>query len=422
MKKVIPILLFVLFIFSSFNTKVFAKDTPPVITADDAVLMDGTTGEILYSKNPDAAFPPASTTKIMTALITLENSKLDDKVVVGKKPPFADGSKAGIREAEELTVKDLLYGLLFVSGNDCANALAEHIGGSMEVFVSMMNNRAKELGLENTTFMNPNGLYDANHRSSAKDLALIMRELTKHPEYSEIATDNQTYFITATNTGVKHPVSNEIQMAWKNGAYHYDGFEGGKTGYTIQSLFSYVVSAKRNGQRLIVAMHSETKNYYSDSTKLLNYGFKNFELSEFCAKGDKISDYKVNDNLTIPLLATDDFFYVKEKGSNTTPQISVNNKDLGNSSFSRGDNVLDANITLNNQDIGILKLASGVDHLLKSEKVASTTVSKNSGSPITKVLSAFLLTFICVIFLIRTFNIRRRRRRLRLYKRSSKYR
>lgn len=411
MKKIISILLCAFFMISSFNLKVFAKDSPPEVSADNVVLMDGLTGEILYSKSPNAAYPPASTTKTMTALLTLENSKLDDKVIVGKNPPFADGSKAGIREGEELTVRDLLYGLLFVSGNDCANALAEHIGGSIDNFVAMMNKRAKELGCGNTNFVNPNGLYDPNHKTSAKDLALIMKELVKHPEYSQIATDNVTYNIIGANTpDIKHPVSNEIKMVWKNGRYYYDGIEGGKTGYTVQSLYSYVVSAKRNDQRLIVAMvHSGSNDFYSDAIKLLNYGFKNFELSKLYSKGDVVSNYKVNDDLTIPLVAAEDFYYSKEKDSSAVPELKIEGKNLSDKSFSKGDIVLDANIDLNNQNIGTLKLESGADHILKSVS-ASNKPSKNIFSLILKILLGIVTGFILLVLLLRTIIIRRQRK------------
>lgn len=421
MKKIIFILLCMFITISNFNFKVFAKDTPPNVSADNFVLMDGLTGEILYSSNPNAAYPPASTTKTMTALLTLENSKLEDKVIVGKNPPFAVGSKAGIRENEELTVKDLLYGLLFVSGNDAANALAEHIGGSTENFVAMMNKRAKELGCENTNFVNANGLYDPNHKTSAKDLALIMRELVKHPEFSEIATDNNTYNIIAANTpDVKHPVSNEIKMVWKNGRYYYNGIEGAKTGYTTQSLHSYVVSAKRNNQRLIVAIvHSNSSDFYSDATKLLNYGFNNFELAKLYSKGDEVSNYKVNDNLSIPLIAAEDFYYSKEKDSSAAPEVKIIDKDLDNKSFNKGDTVLEANIDLNNQSIGTIKLESGADHVLKPV-AASNKSSKNIFILILKILLGMLSGFVLIILLLRTI-IRRRRRKFRSNLNKSKY-
>jgi D-alanyl-D-alanine carboxypeptidase len=421
MKKIISILLCTFIMISSFNLKVFAKDSPPEVSADNVVLMDGLTGEILYSKNPDAAYPPASTTKTMTALLTLENSKLDDKVIVGKNPPFAEGSKAGIREGEELTVRDLLYGLLFVSGNDCANALAEHIGGSIDNFVAMMNKRAKELGCENTSFINPNGLYNPNHKTSAKDLALIMKELVKHPEYSEIATDNNTYNIVAANTpDIKHPVSNEIKMAWKSGRYYYDGIEGGKTGYTVQSLHSYVVSAKRNNQRLIVAIvHSDSSAFYSDAIKLLNYGFKNFELSKLYSKGDVVSNYKVNDDLTIPLIAAEDFYYLKEKDSSNVPELKIKDKNLSDKPFSKGDAVLDADIVFNDRSIGTLKLESGTDHILKPVS-APNTPGKNVFSLILKILLGIATGFVMLILLLRTI-IMRRRRKLRRNSGKPKY-
>jgi D-alanyl-D-alanine carboxypeptidase len=278
MKKILLILLLLIFTFMNIRTIVFAKQAPPKIASENAILMDGTTGKILYSKNAKGVFPPASTTKLMTALLALEKCKLEDMVIVGKKPTLADGSKAGIMENEELTVKDLLYGLLFVSGNDCADALAEHMAGSVENFAAMMNKRAGELGLVNTNFVNPSGLYDHKQRSTVKDLALIMKDIVKHPEYSQIASDNKTYYIIpGNNTGIRHTVSNEIKMAWKGGKYYYEGIEGGKTGYTVKSKFSYVVSAKRNGKRLIVALHSSTKCHYPEAIKLLDYGFKNFE-------------------------------------------------------------------------------------------------------------------------------------------------
>jgi D-alanyl-D-alanine carboxypeptidase len=268
----------ILVTFFSNDIKVFAKGKAPTIVSENAILMDGDTGKILYSKNIKGVFPPASTTKLMTALLALEKCKLDDKVTIGKKPPLADGSKAGIKAKEVVTVKDLLYGLLFVSGNDCANALAEHMAGSIENFSKLMNKRARELGLSNSNFVNPSGLYHHKQRSTVKDLALIMRELVRHPEYRQISTNNQVYYITPKNCStVKHSICNENKMVRKGCKYYYEGIEGGKTGYTVQSKFSYVVSAKRNGRRLIVALHSSSKCHYPDAIKLLDYGFKNFK-------------------------------------------------------------------------------------------------------------------------------------------------
>jgi D-alanyl-D-alanine carboxypeptidase len=180
------VFLLLLFIFLSNDVKVFAKGNPPAISSENAILMDGASGKILYSKNP----------------------------------PLIDGSKAGIKEKEEVTVKDLLYGLLFVSGNDCANALAEHMAGSVENFSKMMNKRAKELGLANTHFVNPSGRYQHKQRSTVKDLALIMRELVKRPEYLQMAADNRVYYICPKNNArIRYPIPNENKMVRKGSQF-----------------------------------------------------------------------------------------------------------------------------------------------------------------------------------------------------------
>ena len=188
MKKLITIFFTSLLILFNIFPAVKAQSNPPAVSADSVVLMDATTGKVLYEKNKNTAYPPASTTKIMTALLVLEKANLEDVVTVSKNAEMADGSKIYLFQGEEVSVKELLYGLILASANDCAVALAEHISGSTEEFAKLMNERAKSLACKSTNFVNPNGLYDANHKTSAYDLALIMQELTKHEEYKEIST------------------------------------------------------------------------------------------------------------------------------------------------------------------------------------------------------------------------------------------
>ncbi|MDP4091269.1 MAG: serine hydrolase, partial [Bacillota bacterium] len=145
-KRIYIYLSIVILTLSVMNLSVKAEGGVPVPSADGAVLMNGITGDILYEKNADAAFPPASTTKILTTLITLEKCNLDDIVTVGEKPPYADGSSIALLLGEQASVRDLLYGLNLQSGNDCAEALAEHISGTQEKFAQLMNERARELG------------------------------------------------------------------------------------------------------------------------------------------------------------------------------------------------------------------------------------------------------------------------------------
>lgn len=403
MKKFLTILLSSIIIFSNINLKVLAKEPEPTVSAEGAVLMDAATGEILYSKNMNAAFPPASTTKIMTALLTLEKCNLDDIVTVGKNPPFADGSKIYIFEGEQLTVRDLLYGLLLPSANDCAEALAEHISSSMDEFAKLMNKRAKELGCENTNFVNPSGLYNENHKTSAKDLALIMRQLSSMPEYKTIATTLATKIAPTNKNKEERPLWNENKLIQKNSRYYYDGIIGGKTGYTVQSEHSYVAAATRNGQRLIVALvHDKNKTFFEDSVNLFNYGFSNYKLEKLFSKGDEITSYK-SENLTIPLIASEDFYYVKEKNSNEVPTYTIPQTNLSDRSFKTGDILLETPVTFSNKQVGNLKIASGIDHEIKP------VFSFKNDSKVNNNLLYFAVPGIAIILLMAVFIKRYRR-------------
>lgn len=404
MRKFYIIVLSLFFIFSVNLNIVSAETSPPKVSADGAILMDAVTGEILYEKNIDKPYPPASTTKIMTALLTLEKCKLDDVVVVGKKPPFADGSKIYIHEGEQLKVKDLLYALLLASANDCAEALAEHISGSTEEFAKLMNERAKELGCKDTNFINPNGLYNDKHRTSAKDLALIMRELVKHPEYTAIST-TLSYKIPPTNKSKEaRPLWNSNKLVQKASMYYYSGCEGGKTGYTVQSDHSYVASVTKNGQRLIVALiHDKNKTFFPDAKNLFDYGYNNFELVKMYSKNDIVTNYSQKD-LNIKLLAANDFYYVKSKKDTSKPALNLENKDLNSISFKKGDNVINASITLKDKSLGNIELLSDSDHIINNSKNYEGS-SNNMSKVLTTVISIFI-SIIVITFIIRLRRIR----------------
>ncbi len=408
MKQLIIFFLSIILSISILNFKVHAKDSIPEVSADSAVLIDAVTGTILYSKNMDTAYPPASTTKLMTALLTLEKSKLDDTVTVSKKVPFVDGSKIGLSEGEEIKVKDLLYGLILMSGNDCAEALAEHIGGSIENFSVMMTSRAKELGCENTNFVNPSGLYNENHKTSAKDLAFIMREIVKNADYREIAS-TFAYKVPPTN---KHPegihLGNENKLINKNSMYYYQGAEAGKTGYTVQSLHSYVASANRNGQRLIVALvHDKNKAFYTDSKNLFNYGFNNFELTQLYKKGDTVDTFS-EDGLKVPLTAAEDYFYVREKNSEVVPRTTLLETSLKDKSFKIGDKIMEASITLNDKKLPNLQLESSINHEIKSVFNSHPTNS-NGKSNINMYLLASLIALPVLIVIAAFIKTKNRR-------------
>ncbi|MBZ9688220.1 D-alanyl-D-alanine carboxypeptidase [Clostridium estertheticum] len=415
MRKFIIILFTSFFLLFNIAPAVQALITPPVASADSVVLMDATTGKILYEKNKNSAYPPASTTKIMTILLVLEKCNLSDVVTVSKKAEMTDGSKIYLTEGEKLPVKELLYGLILASANDCAVALAEHVSGTTEKFAVLMNARAKSLGCKSTNFVNPNGLYNVNHKTSAYDLALIMMELTKHEEYKAMST-TPSYMMAPTNKSVeKRPLWNGNRLIHKGDSYYYPDCVGGKTGYTIQSQHSYIAVATRNGQKLIVALvHDSKKTFFPDSIKLLNYGFDNFELSKYFNKDQEVSKLTLEDGTLIPLLASKDFYVVKAKNSTEAeaPIIKTEQKDLNNSSITKGDEISKATITFG-KDSYNLDLSSGINHanplslnngLLKDD-------SKNSKNSLLliNIIKYFAIFLAVLIVFLRLKHIKRNR-------------
>jgi serine-type D-Ala-D-Ala carboxypeptidase (penicillin-binding protein 5/6) len=422
MKIYIAVLLSITLIFGGSINKVEASVNPPVPSADSAVLMDAETGKILYSKNMDIPYPPASTTKIMTALLALETTKLEDEVTVGKKPPYADGSKIGVREGEIFTVKDLLYGLMLESGNDSAEALAEHMGGTIEGFAEMMNKRARELGALNTNFVNPSGLYNEGHKMSARDLALIMREVSKYDEFKKIST-TAIYKIEPTNKcDVPRYANNRNKLMLKNNKLYYKDAIGSKTGWTSKSQYSYVAAAEKNGQRLIVALVHDSKNtFYNDTINLFEYGFNNFELKRLYFKGQEVASHKVNDQQSIPLLASRDFFYITEKGNTAEPTYQISEGQINTKVFVKGDPLTEAVIYLNGSQLGTLMLETGIDYEIKPAAtiISVAQKSKTIASGVLKYIFYTFITLILILFvllMIRKRNLRKRRlKRMRYY-------
>ncbi|MGE5614201.1 MAG: D-alanyl-D-alanine carboxypeptidase family protein [Bacillota bacterium] len=250
------------------GTGVLSESKPPVLNARAAVLIEWTSGRVLYSKNAMEKRSIASTTKIMTALTALENGNLEDVVTVSKRAASIGGSTIGLRAGEKYTLKEMLYALLMVSANDAAIAIAEHIGGTVENFAAMMNKRAVSLGAVNSNFVTPHGLDRENQYSTAYDVALITREALKNPVFAEI--------VSTTSSSISgHNLYNTNELLGS-----YRGVDGVKTGYTGKAGRCLVTTAKRDDMRLIsVVLGSPTRGARVDATrKLLDYGFDNFRM------------------------------------------------------------------------------------------------------------------------------------------------
>jgi len=253
--------------------------TGPVVGAESAILMEANTGTILYAKNIDARLYPASTTKILTTLVAIENSDLSEMVDFSTEAVFSierASSNMGMDVGQSITMEQCLYGILVYSANEVANAVGEHIAGSISGFVEMMNARATELGCTNSHFVTTNGLHDDNHYTSAHDLAIIAREFFKNETLAKIS-GTKYYKIEPTDT---QPDLIELYThnSLTNGKYDYDGYIGGKTGYTSIANQTLVSCAERNGIKLIcVVMKEDSPSQFTDTIALFDYGFQNFK-------------------------------------------------------------------------------------------------------------------------------------------------
>lgn len=254
----------------------------PEIVGESAILIEPDTGTVLYEKDPNSKRYPASITKIMTALLTLENCKMDEEVVYSKSNINSltiEDSNIGCKIGEKMKVKDCLYALMLSSANETATALAEHISGSTEAFSELMNQRAKEIGVTGTHFANANGLHDDNHYVTASDMAKIMTEAIKYPAFLDVI-HSTTYTIPANNKR-KEPFQSvqRHMMLFPTSQYYDTDVIGGKTGYTDQAGKCLVTYAKRGNVSLIsVVLKSEGDTVFVDTQKLLDYGFDNFKF------------------------------------------------------------------------------------------------------------------------------------------------
>lgn len=249
------------------------------ISSAAACLIDANTGAVLYNKNMYEKMYPASTTKVMTALIALENAALDEIVIfteTGVAEVYSGSSNLYTQVGEEFTMDDCLYALLLKSANDFASQIAEHVGGSVEAFCQMMNEKAASLGCVNTHFNNAHGMPDENHYTCAYDMALIMREAIKNETFRKVIA-TQSHVIPATSITAKRTVTSHNELVMP-GEYYYEDCLGGKTGYTDSAMHTFVSAAERNGVTLIEAtMHSPSSiDSFINAKALFEYGFNNF--------------------------------------------------------------------------------------------------------------------------------------------------
>ncbi len=323
MKKVICFFICVCFMMQS--VAVFAEgNTDLGLNAKSAILMEESTGNILYESNPDERLPIASVTKVMTMLLIMEavdsgKISLDDMVTVSENAMSYGGSTMFLETGEQLTVNDMLKGIAVASANDGCVAMAEHLAGSESAFVDMMNEKAKKLGMENTHFMNTNGLDEEDHYSSARDVAIMSRELMKHETIF-----NYTSIWMDTLRGGKFQLANTNKLI-----RFYDGANGLKTGSTSKALCCLSAAAKRNDMQLIaVVLGAPTSaERFASAKSLLDYGFANYAVNTQITAGDEVQKIAVEKGVDkeVGVVAGESCSTLVKKGQedNITKEIKI---------------------------------------------------------------------------------------------------
>ena len=263
------------------STDADSAGNAPDITSNAAIVMNADTGQILYEKAAYDKMYPASLTKVMTALITLEEGDLTSTVTMSETAVYGidpESSHIALSVGEELSLEDALYGVMLASANEASLGIAEHLSGSNEAFCAKMNQRAKDLGCTSTNFMNPNGLHDDNHYSTAYDLALITKEALTHQKFVDICA-TKYYEIPATNKADKRGLTQNNKLLYEESDYYYEYCFGGKTGYTQKAQGTLVSWAKKDGMTLLcVTLNapSNAENFY-DTKALYDYCFANYK-------------------------------------------------------------------------------------------------------------------------------------------------
>ena len=419
--------------------------TAPAIGAESACVIDVETETILYNKKMDEQHFPASTTKIMTCLLAAENCAMDEMVTFSKEAVYGidrDSSNVGMDVGQSISMEDALYCILLASANEVASAVAEHVAGSVDDFAIMMNERAKEIGCENTHFVNANGLPDDNHYTTAHDLALIGCEFFKNEQLSKIA--GTTYYEihpTATQPD-EFGMTNHHKMLLPSSDLYYEYTVGGKTGYTNVARQTLITCAEKDGKRFVCSVMNDEKPYqFKDTATLFDYAFDNFSTyniasNETSLNIDNSNFFDTNSNIfgqTKTLFSIDESGYVIIPNTisfeDLDPELIYNNDDeaiLAQLQYSyQGITVGNTNILINLQNNNVFEFG---------KTPVQPEVGEEKAEPKNDVIfldirpylitALIVIVFLFIFFIVRAFlknyNFSKRRQR-RLRKKARHY-
>lgn len=413
---VVSLLLIILLI----NTYASATGQELDLIGEAGLVIDPEYNAVLYEKNMDKRLFPASTTKMMTAILVLENANLNDIAVVDQEVASSyKGSHIALDFDEEMSVDDLLHALLIASANDAALTLAKHVSGSIDEFVNLMNAKAKEIGANNTHFVNPHGLHDENHYTTAYDLYLIAKYAMSNDKFKELV-NMSSYVIKPTNKKEERYIHSTNRFLTNTGKMNingdirkieYDGVCGVKTGFTDDAGNCLVTFAQRNGRQLYsVVLKSKQFDVYSDTYKLLDYGFNNTNNFKIGSKNEFIENISIK-KANIPYFATvlgNDIYYPLKNDEN---KDSITKKIIFNDDLKlpikAGDNLGKVEFFIDDQKIGSGNILSTLDVEPEYNNFLDALLSKWY---IFVILFLLTIQVLQVIFRIRRRNHRRRKR------------
>jgi len=358
-RSVISIIL--VFSFLQFVPAKYAWSSTPETDAPSAVLMEASTGKILYQKNPHKRVAPASVTKVATLLVAIEALKSgkvswDDKVVTSEAAWEMGGSEIWLEPGEEMTFREMMIAIAVGSANDACVAVAEHIAGSEKVFVALMNQKVKELGLKNTHFVNVHGLPAKNHYTSAYDMAVLCREAAKHPEYLQLTSIKHYYKLR----GGKTKLDNTNKLLW-----WYEGTDGFKTGWTTEANYCLASTVKRDNLRLICTVFGvpEPRGHFNESIKLLNWGFANYAYQEMVKPGEVVGKVRVGKGTAdyTGLVVPEGAGVVTRKGEKIDVKTEVTIPEIINAPVAKGQKVGEVKLIVDGKVQGRVPLVAQKD-------------------------------------------------------------
>ncbi len=410
------------------NSTSSAENTEDLtLSAASAILMDAKTGEILYEKNAYEKQYPASITKLMTILLALEKGELTDTITFSHEAVYSieqGSAHIAIQEGETLTLEQVLYGIILRSANECANAAGEYVDGSLEAFAEHMTERAKELGCQNTNFVNANGLFDENHYTTAYDMALIAQELLKNETYRSLMS-NTYYEIPATNKQSEtRYLYGQHQMLNPNSLYYYEYAEGGKTGYTVEAQNTLVTYAKKDDTELIaVVLKCAGAEHYVDTKTLFDYGFANFKTAKILSAGELSQNVNITETYndktetkeTIAAVLTQDVYATLPLDADPTQvQSSIQCEESQSVPIEEGQVLGTVLLTLNGETIGTADLTAqkAVVATTDEERAEASAQARNRILKIVgAVLGAIVLLFLILLAVCRYIGHKRRMKR-----------